>query len=255
MQTLYEQILPVFETKIIADELRTIITIKLAAVFKTISGMDLEPSDFICTDIYEINRPTFRFDFPYGVIFLHCHLKEKTLKVSFHFNCLHNSIVSSLPLKSRECDVELTQNMDFCNACFQQGTTFSKAIFDNTYSSHVFSNIYLDYSLFHDGTITKKIRYDNYIHYEHFKNLTEYGSNFDINDLSDHFVSFFLRFIKICSDHPHKFYEDFKEYTSYELVMDSINSFVTFCNLLYDQYTNDFERLNSRFIVIEMQVI
>jgi len=145
--------------------------------------------------------------------------------------------------------------MDFCHACFQQGMTFSKAIFDNTYSSPVFSDIYFDYVLLNDGIIIKKIRYDNYMHYEHYKKLTDYGSHFEINDLSDHFVSFFIRFLKICAEHPHKFYEEFKEYTSYQLIMDSINGFVTFCNLFYEQYSNDFELLNSRFIVIEMQVI
>lgn len=272
MATIYEELLQRKNTKRLGKELDARLNLKLTQILKDTCNIDLSivESPFsqrqIVAALHEpIEEPKFSvfsngvmvvsFDFSNGTATVTLHPKRKVLTVSFHFTKLSSDFI--FPYNAKDCFVTVDNDMNFIELQFRVNFCLFKSTLDGiapTASNQTSSVVSIQVIQDNKGVITKQFIYGN-SHTKFLKKLSDHGLDPLFMNSDDIFSNLLFRFMKVHSEQPVIFYDEFKEYTSYQELMVSVDSMVYFMNMFAEQYNRDLYLLKSRLILFEMSNI
>lgn len=269
MVTIYEEFLKRKSTKRLGKELTSIMNEKLTQLLKDTCNIDLSGTDspfsqwhFI--DLHDLHpHPRFtvfndgvmdvNFHFKNGSATIMLYPKRKVLTVAFHFNKLGCDLM--FPYDSKSCFVTVDHDMNFIEAQFRINFCLFKSTIDKTDSSRTSSMVSIQVNHDNQGDVKTQFIYGNNLYATLLKDLSAHGLSPAFFNSDESFNLILSRFMKVNTEHPDMFYDEFKEYISYQELMSSVNSMVYFLNMFAEQYNNDLYLLTSRLMLIEMRNI
>lgn len=269
MATIYEELLKRKNTKRLGKKLTSIMNVKLTQLLKDTCNIDLSGtvapfSQWYFIDLYDLSpHPRFsvfsddvmdvNFHFKNGSATIMLCPKRKVLTVDFHFNTLSCDLM--FPYDSKSCFVTVDHDMNFIEAQFRINFCLFKSTIDKTDSSRTSSMVSIQVNQDKQGHIKKQFIYGNNLYATLLKELSVHGLSPAFFNSDDSFNLILSRFMKVNVEHPDMFYDEFKEYISYQELMSSVDSMVCFLNMFAEQYTNELYLLTSRLMLIEMRNI
>lgn len=272
MATVYEALLERKTTKQLGKELTSIMNVKLTQLLKTTCNIDLSivKSPFlqrqIVAPLHEpIEDPKFSvfsdgvivvsFYFENGMATVTLFPKRKLLTVSFHFTKLSSDFI--FPYNAKDCFVTVDNDMNFMELEFRVNFCLFTSTLEGIApkaSNHTSSMVSIQVIQDNKGVITKQFIYGN-SDTKFLKKLSDHGLDPLFMNSDENFNNLLFSFMKAHSEKPAIFYDTFKEYTSYQELMVSVDSMVYFMNMFAEQYNHDLYLLKSRLMLFEMSNI
>lgn len=255
MTNIYEAMLHFKNTKEPNWCMTPLVSSKLASLLQQATGIELQGDATHFTKNISVCGLEVAMDyfFKYGSATLS--LKDNELEVGFYF-VRKDDNVYQMPFNAKQCRVYLDRDFNFKFAVFNYNVSFLKSLLNNYDQSSVYAAIRIQKIIEQDSTTRTTVEYQNLL-----SNAKEYTSLHD-KGLDTHFFNsdvkfeFFLaKLMDSCAKQPYQFYELFPEYPNYVEFMEKMHKAVEFLNLFNFQYINQFDVLESRLLLLEMQAI
>lgn len=252
MTTLYEQFNEVRKDKN-NWRFKPDIQQKLIDIFKIISDIDLslESTPFKPDGGSFGMETAYNYTFKYGRV--HVQTEKKEMQVMFILDNPYELIVPfSLPSLSNRCSIKVDHDLNFIEGRFG----FYISLSNRTLNRYVSGNLILGFERIINSTQSfNRISYSSGTTSNSHINLIQYNLHKNYLIPNYEFEQIFMEFITFCSHNPEEFYNVFIEYPNYEQIISSVDKFVVFLNLLYQQYTDNINLLKSRLLLLHMQKI
>lgn len=230
-----------------------LVSSKLVSLLRQTTGIELQGDEPHFTKNISVCGLEVAMDyfFKYGSATLS--LKNDELEVGFFFP-RKDDIVFPTPFNAKKCRVYLDRDLSFKEAIFNYRVTFLKDLLNNYDNSSEYADIKIQKNINTDS-ITTTFKYQNYSTSKEYISLHDKGLETDFFSDDINFEVFFANFMDSCAKSPHQFDELFPEYPSYIEFIENIHKAVEFLNLFKFQYINQFDLLESRLLLLDMQAI
>lgn len=254
MTNIYDAMVHFKKTKESLWGISPLVSSTLVPLFQQATGIELLGDEQHFTNNISVCGLEVAMDyfFKYGSATLS--LKNDELEVGFYFINKPDDGYPT-PFNAKQCRVYIDRDFNFKQAIFNYHVSFSKALLNNYDQSAVYAAIKIQKIIEQESTRTT-VGYQNLL-----SKAKEYTSLHD-KGLDAHFFTtdvkfelFFVRFMEACAKRPYEFYELFPEYPSYVDFMEKMHKAVEFLNLFNFQYINQFDVLESKLILLDMQAI
>lgn len=248
MTTIYEKL----TNKDYSDE-PTIIA-RLIILLNIVTGIDLTGQDslFKLSTIITGGFVTIEFYFPYGS----ASVTSKKGFLTADFKYLRN-INKQSPFNSRHCQINVDHEMNFEKARFEYYLHISEYDLNQKNISSAYCSFKINHILNKDLSRINTVEYNN-LHSTTFRTYTDMSSvglNSYFLKPNNGFEQILIKFLDFFKQKPHMFYTVFTEYPSFVHVIEQVEKAKDFLNLFHKQYINDFDLLESRMLLIDMQEI
>lgn len=230
-----------------------LVSSKLVSLLLQTTGIELQGDEPYFTKNISVCGLEVAMDyfFEYGSATLS--LKNDELEVGFYFPH-KDDIVFPTPFNAKQCRVYLDRDLNFKEAVFNYHVSFLKSLLNNYEHSCEYASISIQKNI-ELQSITTTLKYKN--HSTSGKQISLKPKGLETDFFSDdiNFELFFANFMDSCAMSPHQFDELFPEYPSYLVFIENIHKAVEFLNLFKSQYINQFDLLESRLLLLDMQTI
>lgn len=255
MTNIYESMVHFKKTKAPNWGMTPLVSSKLASLLRQATGIELQGDEPHFTNNISVCGLEVAMDyfFEYGSATLS--LKNDELEVSFFFPRKDDNVYHT-PFNAKQCRVYLERDLNFKQAVFNYHVSFLKSLLNNYDQSSVYAAIKIQKIVEQDSTTRTTVEYQNLLSNAkeytslHDKGLDTHFFNSDVN-----FELFLAKFMDSCAKRPYQFYELFPEYPNYVEFMEDMHKAVEFLNLFNFQYINQFDVLESKLLLLDMQAI
>jgi len=255
MTNIYDAMVHFKNTKNPNWSMTSLVSSKLVSLLRQTTGIELQGDEPHFTKNISVCGLEVAMDyfFEYGSATLS--LKNDELEVGFFFPRKDDNVFPT-PFNVKKCRIYIDRELNFKQAIFNYNVSFLKSLLNNYDQSSVYAAIRIQKIIEQDSTTRTTVEYQNLL-----SNAKEYTLLHD-KGLDSHFFTsdvkfeFFLaKLMDSCANRPYQFYELFPEYPNYVEFMENMQKAVEFLNLFKFQYINQFNLLESRLLLLDMQAI
>lgn len=229
---------------------------RVIVLLKMVTGLDLSDhdADFKRGVILTSASITMELLFPYGIVEVTATPKDHCLNVVFKFK---RDLAIKFPLDAWICKVSVDHEMMFQKAFFEHYMSVSRYNWDAQNQSNAYCAIKIQHVIDADLHHFNTVEYNNLFSTSHtfYEDLKNLGLNNDFFIPNIDFERHLLKFLDLFRRIPRIFYSVFTEYPSFNSIIDHIDKAAAFLNLFHTQYISDFELLQSRLLLVDMQEI
>jgi hypothetical protein len=227
----------------------------LVSLLKIVCNIDLDLTETPFKQDLKTTGGTLNISYKCQYCKANISLRNDVLSVSFNF-FLDKLEQHKIPLNSQRCNIHVENDLTFKHAEFNYYANFQKLKIDPNSDVDVYSSLNITQTIDSD---LKKANIVSYLNGQtetsSYLNLKDYGLNPTFLKADANFDSVLVEMMTFCEKKPQLFFSVFSEYPSYVEFMESIESAVKFLNLFHGQYTQNYDILASRILLLHMQVI
>lgn len=247
----------IYQTLLKQDySIQPVVVERAIVLLKMVTGLDLsgQEDSFKRGIILTSSSVTMELLFPYGTVEITATPKDRYLNVVFKFK---RDLAIQFPLNAWICKVAVDHEMNFQKAFFEHYMSISRYNWDAQNQSNAYCAIKIQHVIDADLSHFNTVEYNNLFSTSHtfYEDLKNLGLNNDFFVPNIEFEHYLLKFLDLFRRVPRVFCSVFTEYPSFNSIIDHIEKAAAFLNLFHTQYTTDFELLQSRLLLVDMQEI
>lgn len=226
----------------------------LIVLLKIVTGLDLSGQDVTFTRnmIMTGDYVTIEFYFPYGVA--SATARKGVMSADFKFL---RKMKEQFPFNAWHCEIAVDHDMNFEKACFEYYISVSKYNLNRNDSSSAYCALKITHILDRELNRLNTVEYNNLFSktFRTYDDMFTIGLNSYFMTPNNDFEQQLIKFLDFFKADPHVFYSIFTEYPSFVHFIEKIDKVKDFLNLFHSQYINEFDVLQSRMLLIDMQAI
>lgn len=258
MLSIYEHMMEMHNKKdncLSDQEFGGIVIPLLVSLLKIISNIDLNLTETQFKQDLKTTGGILSISYKCQYCTANVSLRKDVLSVTFKF-FLDKLEHHKIPLNAQRCYLHVNDDLTFKHAEFNYYANFQKLKIAPNSDGAVYSSLNITQTIDADLKKANTVSYLNgQTETSNYINLKEYGLNPTFFQADAIFDSMFVETMTFCEKQPKLFFSVFSEYPSYVEFMESIDSAVGFLNLFHRQYTQDYDILASRILLLHMQDI